>query len=89
METPRLGAELVGDVVHVHLRVRDAAGAVRLSGRGAVGPKGGRAGHERDDVRRAVVGGEEDGVVGADVHRAGARACGGGGERRRARVGQR
>ena len=69
MEAPGLGAELVGDVVHVHLRVGDAAGAVGL--RAVRLGHGGGAGHERDNVGRAVVGGEENGVEGrVGVHSA-------------------
>ena len=60
MVAPR--AELVGNVVHVHLWVGEAAAAVRLWLGGA--GRGEDARHERDHMGRAVVRGEEDGIEG-------------------------
>ena len=60
METPGLGAQLVGDVVHVHLWVGHAAAAVgfgRVVGRGSEW-----TGHEGDEVWGPLIGGEENGV---------------------------
>ena len=65
MVSPCLGAELVGDVVHVDFWVGSASTAVWFWGR--AGWEGDGGDHERDYVGRAVVCGEDDSVEGGHV----------------------
>lgn len=65
MVSPCLGTELVGDIIHVHFRVRCASTVVGFCG--GAGREGDGGDHEWDYVWRTVVCGKDDGVEGGHV----------------------